>query len=300
MIDHTFERYISLQDLGEAWRELDAHSLMDGAIELSHAEQRYLRQHELGITSTELLALALEVAKQLQQMDALERLMAVTTKLNVDSLSDKITSTVNTLNDTSNPFSAISTNPATLLGVLSASADLSESAQQVAATAQLLDRISLTHAIVAERVDLMEIVYVDLEGPTGNFTVRANDHFGVRAKNNPYSVRRFHFHVSGRWSYGGDNFFDYKGNPDRQAPAYSSGVNYWLPGANIGALLAWGGRVATIEALEAKDNKVQLNPGGQVMFIMNDNSARRNGRHLFTDNVGELSLRWEEIDIIIT
>ena len=294
MYDQAFERYVPLQQISTAWRELDLDVLIDCAIELVDAERHFCRNHRIGITAADLLSLTLELATRMKREDVLSRLGRVLAVVETIPLADKVEHGLNAMTgDTSTDFSA--NYDALVQSIVSEANPAKDESQSTSAAAALqLDRLSRFHAYDSSPSDEKEIVYVDFEGREGTFFVKGNDNLGVRGRNTGF-VRRFRFHVTGRWSYAPDKWFNYKGDPDFQAPDYSPGNNYWLPGANVGSLLAWGGRVPAPETLEDKGMEVQLTPRDQVMFIMNDNSVRPGG---FRDNAGQLDVRWEEIDPI--
>jgi len=71
--DPAFAVYIKLDDLAEAWRDLDPKGLTDAALQLAHGEKVLYRQHK-GISADEVFRAAIRVAGEKKDKESLDRL----------------------------------------------------------------------------------------------------------------------------------------------------------------------------------------------------------------------------------
>jgi hypothetical protein len=72
--DPAFDTYVDLDDLAEAWENLDAKALTDIGLQLAEGERVLLRSHK-SITAAQVLSLAARVASQTRDKETLQRLV---------------------------------------------------------------------------------------------------------------------------------------------------------------------------------------------------------------------------------
>jgi hypothetical protein len=75
--DPAFAQYVDVMLIGRAWETLDADLLTDCALQLAEGERILMRNHKAGISSKELLALAVKVAADKRDAKALDRLASI-------------------------------------------------------------------------------------------------------------------------------------------------------------------------------------------------------------------------------
>ena len=72
--DRSFERFVAVQDMQEAYDSLDVGMLIDCALQLNEGQSVLLRSHRSGLTPDTLLELALKICVSKGQLEHLDRL----------------------------------------------------------------------------------------------------------------------------------------------------------------------------------------------------------------------------------
>jgi len=89
-IDGAFSRFVNEDSIAQAWNELLADQLLDGALGLAEGEGKLFRTHSSGLTSSGLIMLGVELAGLLNQKDVLDRAQRIARAMKDEELTRKV------------------------------------------------------------------------------------------------------------------------------------------------------------------------------------------------------------------
>jgi hypothetical protein len=87
--DPAFERYVDIDQLAEAWEDLDAATLADIGLQLAEGERVLLRSHK-GVTAAQVLSAAARIAAEKRDTKTLQRLARAAEAQKRDELAEQV------------------------------------------------------------------------------------------------------------------------------------------------------------------------------------------------------------------
>lgn len=308
--DVALARYVDVGELGDAWHTLDADRLVDIALELRAAENKFQRGHHTGLDHKSILHMALAIAQQRHLEETIARLDRISAHLDLESLLADLAA--GRTPDDNKPESSL--NPLTVSeqklldrvqhGLLKArlkkdsecveyllaeipkklssrilfsGTPKSRISDDVAHAARVMDELSNEQAETLRRNDRDE-----RESQTGRFNVSASARNGVLYRNYSNSQREIGFSGSGRWTYHPRQGYHGPGGH----PRHDAGGNFMLPGRPAGGLIALPADGGGFRWVGDDRLDLVLGPYATVKFFCND---AYNG---FGDNRGSVTVRW--------